>query len=320
MRELIGATGPELFDNPTGEPIWDDLPAKVWRSYLDFGCGCGRSARRLIQQTPRPERYVGVDLHAGMIQWCTENLAPAAPGFEFVHHNVYSPCLNPDRTRPWAEALPVADGSVSLMEATSVFTHLIESQIEYYLDEVARVLTPDGLLLATFFLFDKDDFPFMQDTQNALYINDRDPTNAVVVDRDWLRRSLTDRGLLVTDILTPVSRGFHWRLTIAMATSGRTELPIPVDEAPPGRHPPPLVRAGAERIGLDPAAAGERVVPSRVPLPPPDPVAAELAGAKEYIASLENEVDRLREAAGASPQPPAPPPRKGLHRRVRRGR
>ena len=33
----------------------------------------------------------------------------------------------------------------------------------------------------------------MQDFQNALYINDVDPTNAVIFDREWLRREASIR-------------------------------------------------------------------------------------------------------------------------------
>ena len=82
LRELVGVTDPEPYDNPTGAPIFDGLAADAWRTYLDFGCGCGRSARRLMQQAPRPQRYIGVDLHRGMVRWCQENLAPLADGFE----------------------------------------------------------------------------------------------------------------------------------------------------------------------------------------------------------------------------------------------
>jgi SAM-dependent methyltransferase len=288
MRELVGYFDPVGFDNPTGAPIWDGLPRSAWRSYLDFGCGCGRSARRLMQQTPVPERYVGVDIHRGMVQWCQDNLTPLAPAFAFVHHDVYSPGLNPHRSRPWAAPLPVEDGSFTIVEATSVFTHLVESQAEFYLDEIRRVLAPEGILIATWFLFDKVGFPFMQDNQNALYINDRDPTNAVVFDRGWLHAALAERGLLITRVEPPSIQGYHWRLWLAPARPGLEAVAIPPDQAPPGRRPPPLLRVGAERIGLDPAAAeGDVHRSQRQPLPPPDPIAAELAAAKEYIASLE---------------------------------
>jgi SAM-dependent methyltransferase len=303
MRELVGLYETRGYENPTGAPIHSGLPDAQWRSYLDFGCGCGRTARRLLQQTPRPERYVGLDLHKGMVQWCQENLAPLAPGFEFHHHDVFNPGLNPDRSRPWAAPLPVEDGSVTLMEAWSVFTHLIESQAEFYLDEVARVLAPDGILMATWFLFDKATFPFMQENQNALYINDQDPTNAVVYDVDWLYAALHWRGLAIVGVEPPTVRGYQWRMRITRLRAGVEPVELPRDDAPIDRRPPPQLRDGAERIGLDDEAAdGEMPELTRQPLPPPDPVYEELEGAKEYIASLEGEIAALRaRVAGAAP-------------------
>jgi len=295
MRELVGLTDLALYGNPSGAPIFDGLPTAAWRSYLDFGCGCGRSARRLIQQDPRPERYVGIDLHRGMVQWCRQNLAPHAPGFEFIHHDVYNPGLNPNASRPWATQLPVEDGSITLMEAHSVFTHLIESQAEFYLDEVARVLAPDGIMVATFFLFDKVEFPFMQDSQNAVYINDRDPTNAVVFDRGWLMAGLAERGLALVRADVPAIRGFHWQLRIAPAGHEAGPVELPIDTSAPGRLPPPLLRERAHEIGLDGTTTAAPVYQTaRQELPPPNPRAAELAAAKDHIASLEERLATAR--------------------------
>ena len=294
LRELVGLTDPAEFDNPSGAPRFDGFPLDAWDMYLDFGCGCGRSARRLIQQDPRPKRYVGVDLHKGMVQWCQRNLAPRAPGFEFLHHDVHSPSLNPNPLRPWVQDLPVEDGTCTTMEATSVFTHLVEGQAEFYLDEVARVLSPTGRLVATWFLFDKSVFPYMQDNQNALYINDRDVTNAVAYDRAWLQRGLSERGLVITNVQLPTIRGFHWHLEIGRVRSGVEPVLIPLDTSPLGRRPPPLLRSNAEIFGLDGIEYSPLpVARTRQPPPPINPLAVELDGAKRYIASLEDEVSRL---------------------------
>ena len=235
-----------------------------------------------------------------MVQWCQENLAPHTEGFEFIHHDVYSPCLNPDPLRPWVAPLPVDDGICTLIEATSVFTHLVEGQTEHYLDEVVRVLAPNGRLISTWFLFEKDGFPYMQDSQNALYINDRDPTNAVAYDRTWLQAALASRGLMIAQAQPPAVRGFHWHLDIVQATAGAAPFELPEDTAPPGRRPPPLLRQGADRFGLDGDTFAEPLVArQRAEPPPPSTLAIELQGAKEYIASLEAHIAALQAAATA---------------------
>jgi SAM-dependent methyltransferase len=99
MRALVGPTDPAAFDNPSHGLVYPYLGADRYRRVFDFGCGCGRVARQLIQQRPRPERYLGIDLHRGMVEWARTNLAPAAPGFEFKHHRVYT------RVRQFCERL-----------------------------------------------------------------------------------------------------------------------------------------------------------------------------------------------------------------------
>jgi len=221
LRQLVGPTEDHFFDNPGGAPIFGaDLPPEAYDSVLDFGCGCGRLARQLIQQRPRPRRYVGLDLHAGMIEWCRRHLAVHAPGFEFQHHDVRNLGLNPGG-QALTRAFPVPDGWASLAIAWSVFTHVGEAQARFYLDEVARVLRPDGYLVSTWFLFDKRDFPMMQEFQNALFINDVDPTNAVIFDRAWLRRSAREAGLSLAAVTPPTLRGYQWRLVCVRCPPAR---------------------------------------------------------------------------------------------------
>lgn len=250
MRALVGLTDIAAFDNPTGELVYPFLPAEQYDAVLDFGSGCGRVARQLILQRPRPRRYVGIDLHRGMVEWCRRNLEPRAPGFSFQHHDVFNASFNPSST---ARMLPfdLEEGGFSLINAISVFTHLTQEQAEHYLRETARVLRPDGLIYGTWFLFDKVDFPMMQDFQNALYINELDPSNAVIFDRTWLRDTAREAGLAITDVNQPQIRGFHWHLIMRRAAFGMPEVAWPADEAEVGRRPPPLAPAGAAGIGIE---------------------------------------------------------------------
>jgi SAM-dependent methyltransferase len=249
LRELVGLPDPSFYDNPTGELVYPYLPAKAYESVFDFGCGCGRVARQLMLQRPRPHRYLGIDLHKGMIAWCRENLTPIAPQFEFRHHDVFNRGLNPsatDQTAPF----PAADGQYSLVQAWSVFTHLVQPQTEHYLREAKRILRPDGLLHTTWFLFDKRYFPMMQDFQNALFINDVDPSNAVIYDRRWVQETVREAGLVITHATPPQIRGFHWTIVMTPYRPDAHGIELPEDEAPFGREPPPLLRPGAPELGL----------------------------------------------------------------------
>lgn len=248
MRRLVGPVETVFFDNPSGAPVFPGLPPEAYEAVLDFGCGCGRIARQLIQQAPRPRHYLGIDIHEGMIQWCQKNLAPRAPGFRFEHHDVYNRGLNPDGARRHLP-FPAPDRSFSLVNAWSVFTHVLEDQARHYLAECARVLEPEGFLHATWFLFDKAGFPMMQDFQNALFINDQDPTNAVIFDREWLMRTAASVGLKLVAATAPKIRGYHWILVMAHASHPLPAIPLPEDDGPLGVNRPPLLPPDAEKIG-----------------------------------------------------------------------
>lgn len=249
MRQLVGPTDPQLFDNSGGHPVFDGLGPEAFRSVLDFGCGCGRLARQMMQQSPRPDRYEGLDLHAGMINWCSTNLTPLAPSFRFQHHDVLYAGFNPGEGKPLHDRLPFGDDQFSLIVSVSVFTHLTQDQAEAYIAELARVLQPEGVMLTTWFLFDKREFPMMQEHQNTLFINEYDVRNAVIYSRDWVRSAAAAAGLALREVRPPAIRGFQWELRMTPAGTNVSEAQWPEDRAPEGREPPPMMPSDAHRIG-----------------------------------------------------------------------
>ena len=234
-RQWVGPTDIEQYENPGRSLVYPDFRPERYESVFDFGCGCGRVARQLILQQPRPHRYVGVDVHPQLIAWCQENLQPAVPGFEFHHHDVYDKLVNAGDAKPDVLPFPASDESVTLFEALSIFTHIVERQLAYYLREAARVLRPDGEMNASFLLFDKAEFPVLGSSRNALYVDDSYPPAAVYYDREWLQRTLSDVGLAIVRIAqAPEVRGYQWRLVLAHARAGVAAIEMPRDEAEQG--------------------------------------------------------------------------------------
>ena len=87
LRRTIGSVDPAFFDNPDGKFIFGDKISPVnYSRVFDFGCGCGRVARQLLQQKVVPERYVGIDLNKQSIDWCVENLSRINENFSFHHY------------------------------------------------------------------------------------------------------------------------------------------------------------------------------------------------------------------------------------------
>jgi SAM-dependent methyltransferase len=215
--------------------VYPHIPEENYRSVLDFGCGCGRVARQMILQHPRPESYIGLDVHPGAIAWASENLSPAAPGFSFVHLDVNDPLVNPDEQKPDVLPFPTPDDSVTLVDALSIFTHIVERDVPYYLGEIARVLSRNGLVNASFFLFEKSDFPALGPQHNALYGDAAYPKSAVFYDRGWLEQTLEDCGLGVLEIAQrPEVRGYQWLFVLGHRTDDREVLPLPRDDGERG--------------------------------------------------------------------------------------
>jgi SAM-dependent methyltransferase len=115
--------------------------------------------------------------------------------------------------KPSTLPFPVPDSHLTLVNALSVFTHLTQDQAPHYLRECARILHPEGLLHASWFLFDKSDFPTLHEINNALYVSYIDPSAAVIFDRKWVRNTAHEMGLTICKIIPPQFRGYQWVLS-----------------------------------------------------------------------------------------------------------
>jgi SAM-dependent methyltransferase len=229
-RRWVGPVAEAAYENPDGSLVYPEFPPERYASVFDFGCGCGRVARQLILQRSRPKRYVGIDLHPELIAWCQANLQPAAPGFSFHHHDVFDRLQNSDPSKPEVLPFPVEDASVTLFEALSIFTHITQPQIAFYLGEAARVLAPEGEMNATFLLFEKDEFAVIaHDAQrNALYIDYDYPSAAVYYDRSWLQDTFKQAGLALRRIANiPDEHGHQFRLILGRAADGEAAMALP---------------------------------------------------------------------------------------------
>lgn len=234
LRRSVGHEGTDHFENPHGVLAFGaDVPAANYRRVLDFGCGCGRIARQmLLQREIVPERFLGIDLYQPSIEWCQGNLT--RPGFEFRHLNAHNIGLNPYGVR---HAYIGTDEQFTLINAHSVFTHIVEPDLEFYFEQCVRALSHDGILRTTWFLFDKINFPMMQEFQNCLYINPDDPTNAAIYDVEFVRQLFARHGLTITAAHPPGIRGHQW-LLYAQRGAG-AHVAFQPDLAPTGLARPP---------------------------------------------------------------------------------
>lgn len=239
LKKSVGPVSDEYYDNKRGSAVFGaDIPFVNYRSVFDFGCGCGRIARQMMLQNEAvPEKYVGIDLFEDSILWARKNLTKFNDRYTFYHHDVHNAQFNPGSVELTAQ-FPVSD-KFTLVNAHSVFTHICEPQIEHYLDECSRILDGEGVFRSTWFLFDKNNLPMMQEAQNCLYINLSDPTNATIYDYRFVEKMFSKSGLVIYKIIPPDIRGHQWVLLARKEGGGCLGVNFPEDAAPIGIVRPP---------------------------------------------------------------------------------
>jgi SAM-dependent methyltransferase len=105
---------------------------KPGSAVLDFGCGCGRTLLWLAREFPNVQWH-GTDVDPKSVEWCRSNI----PGAQFAVNEAYPPT-------------DYGSGQFDLVYAISVFTHLDADYQRAWLLDLARILRPGGVLMASF--------------------------------------------------------------------------------------------------------------------------------------------------------------------------
>jgi SAM-dependent methyltransferase len=139
VGRLVGPDGSygdyEAVGRQLRDVVVSGLPSEwTWpgKRVLDFGCGAGRTLRHFIPEAAEAE-FWGCDIDAASIEWLNANLRPPLQGF-----------VNDEKP-----PLPQPDDSFHLIYALSVFTHITDEWSAWLL-EIHRLLTPGGILIASF--------------------------------------------------------------------------------------------------------------------------------------------------------------------------
>lgn len=179
---------------------------------LDMGCGLGRVAIPL-QRVIDGGSYDGFDIVPEIVHWNSVNITGVMPSFVFHHLDVRNSTYNPKgRVEPVNVSFPFPDGSFSFAFATSLFSHLLADATQLYLEELRRVLRPDGRAVLTFFLLNDEvesraergetDIAFPIRCEHGRLNNLDQPEDAVAYDWEWLDERVNDLGFDVCSI--------HW--------------------------------------------------------------------------------------------------------------
>lgn len=173
---------------------------------LELGCGCGRLAIALRESGTFNGRYTGVDVDREMVEWCATELAGA--GFEFLHADVHHQIYNPEGPDvPYTVPLP--DGSQQLVTSNSLFSHLLEPELNRYLAEAVRLLGDGGWMAMSAFTLDDMEalgelggrWTFPHRIGSARVQDIRYPEAAVAYERSYLVEAAMDAGFSSAEVL-----------------------------------------------------------------------------------------------------------------------
>jgi SAM-dependent methyltransferase len=159
LVEMTGG-GPGTFEQISSDHIQylrRQIGLAANHRLLEIGCGCGRDAIPLSEILSPPGSYLGIDIIGRSIEWCRNNIMTRNPHMQFVHYDVADQLHNPaGKTQTSDIILPLENASIDRIILWSVLTHMFEQDIEHYFREFARVLKPDGVVLASIFIVDED--------------------------------------------------------------------------------------------------------------------------------------------------------------------
>ena len=175
---------------------------------LDVGCGIGRMAVPLTGYLSGEGEYFGFDIVKKGIRWCQGRISPKFNNFHFQHSDVYNKYYNPNgKVLSRDFRFPFENGFFDFVFLTSVFTHMLPTDLKNYLGEISRVLKPGGKTLITFFLLNSESkallsseassLDFKHEIAGCLTVNPKVPEDAVAYGEDFILNLYDHNGLII---------------------------------------------------------------------------------------------------------------------------
>lgn len=169
---------------------------------LDIGCGIGRTAYTLTKTLDQSGSYDGFDAVKKGIDWCNKNIKPKFSNFNFIYTPLRNSLYNKSSINPETFQFPYDENTFDRVFLFSVFTHMKIADIQNYLIEINRVLKPDGLCLATFFTYTKEDklenfpgFKFPVKKENYRLLDEKVEEANIAIEINFLKNMITKSGL-----------------------------------------------------------------------------------------------------------------------------
>lgn len=177
---------------------------------LDIGSGIGRIAVGLTEYLDKKGSYEGFDVMERGVVWCQKNITTRFPNFRFLYTPLKNDLYREDGASADSFRFPYEDNSFDSIILTSVFTHMMDTEVKHYMGEIQRVLKPGGKCFATFFVLDetskkgmqaKPEFNFPYEYGHYRLMDDKVKSANIAFEKDYLEKELVADNGLVLDAL-----------------------------------------------------------------------------------------------------------------------
>lgn len=183
---------------------------KPHQRVLEVGSGIGRMAIPLTKYLSADGSYEGFDIVKDGVQWCQKKITKRYPNFRFQLSDIHNTSYNPRGKHQATDyRFPFEDGAFDLVILTSVFTHMLQPEVEHYLHEIARVLKRNGRCFITYFLLNEESLRLIEAGKSVLAFphvfgsyrtaNLRKPEDAAAYDESYLRALYGKTGLRIDE-------------------------------------------------------------------------------------------------------------------------
>ena len=218
LRVRIGV-GNQIFLNQVrhlshGKRFWltsfSDGLCNLRSKIVDIGCGCGRIAQHL-QDIEFTGVYTGIDLDKEIITYCRKQFKEPHFVFHLSPHKstIYS-AGNEVPAESAFYTLPIESETQDFVNSGSLFTHLLEKELQNYLLEAFRVLKKGGYMQMSVFCLESlaetgslgGRWTFQHKIGNASLESLEFPEAAVAYSKDFLTDSARAVGFSEVALIT----------------------------------------------------------------------------------------------------------------------
>ncbi|WP_313215133.1 class I SAM-dependent methyltransferase [Soonwooa sp.] len=182
---------------------------------LDIGSGMGRTAIHLTKYLNADATYDGFDVVKKGVNWCQKTISKDFSNFKFQFVPLNNDLYNQYEGKAENFKFPYQDNLFDKSFLFSVFTHMRVNEIDNYLKEIHRVLKIDGMCLATFFIYRKNEdlskfpgFKFPYEKEGYRLLDEKVQGANIALEYSFLEKMIQDAGLEIEQHIVGFWRDF----------------------------------------------------------------------------------------------------------------